>query len=205
MIALLLLCAACDNPTRGKPKAEVSSASPATPATAPATGAGETLNVTTAGSTIGFKASKVTRSHDGSFKRFSGQAQLVGGKPEGGKVTIDIELDSVETDAEKLTGHLKSPDFFDVQKYPKAHFESTSITPGGAAGATHTVSGVLDLHGVKKTITFPATISVAPKEVRVKSEFALNRKEFGIAYPGAPDDLIRDEVLMKLDLGLPRG
>src|SRR6185295_16300778 len=98
----------------------------------------------------------------------------------------------------------KSPDFFDVQKYPKAHFESTSITPGGSAGATHTITGLLDLHGVKKTIKFPATINVSPKEVRVKSEFALNRKEFGIAYPGAPDDLIRDDVLMKLDLVLPR-
>ena len=202
-VLVFLLAAACDNPTRNKPKAEVSSAAPAGATPAPA-GQAEKLNVSTNGSTIGFVASKVTRSHNGSFGRFSGRAELVGGKAEGGKVSIDIELDSVQADVEKLTGHLKSPDFFDVQKYPKAHFESTSITPGGSAGATHTITGLLDLHGVKKTIKFPATINVSPKEVRVKSEFALNRKEFGIAYPGAPDDLIRDDVLMKLDLALPR-
>ena len=204
VVLMLLLGAGCDNPTRDKPKAEVSSATPVGSTAAPA-GQAETLTVSTNGSSIGFAASKITKSHNGSFSRFSGQAVLVGGKPEGGKVSIDIEVDSVQTDAEKLTGHLKSPDFFDVKKYPKARFESTSIAAGATGGGTHTVSGVLDLHGVKKTITFPATINVAPKEVRVKSEFALNRKEFGIAYPGAPDDLIRDEVLMKLDLVLPRG
>jgi polyisoprenoid-binding protein YceI len=93
-----------------------------------------------------------------------------------------------------------------VATYPTATFTSTAITAGGEKGATHTVTGTLDLHGVKKSITFPATISVSPEAVTVKAEFALNRKDFNIVYPGKPDDLIRDEVVLKLDVtAKPKG
>ena len=70
--------------------------------------------------------------------------------------SVVVEMASVKSDDEKLTGHLQSPDFFDVAKYPKATFESTEIKKGGDKGATHTVTGNLDFHGVKKSITFPA-------------------------------------------------
>jgi polyisoprenoid-binding protein YceI len=103
-------------------------------------------------------------------------------------------------------GHLKSPDFFDVAQFPTATFTSTAIKAGAEGGATHTVTGTLDLHGVKKSITFPATIAVGADTVSVKSEFAINRKDFNIVYPGKPDDLIKDEVLLKLDIAAkPQG
>src|SRR5437588_8118911 len=63
------------------------------------------------------------------------------------------------TDEDELTGHLKTPDFFDVAKYPKATFVSTKIERNTTGGATHTVSGNFDLHGVKASISFPATRS----------------------------------------------
>jgi len=66
------------------------------------------------------------------------------------------------------------------------------------------VSGNFDLHGIKKTITFPATIEVAPDSVSVNAEFAINRKDFGIVYAGKADDLIRDGVVIKLTLKVPR-
>ena len=66
------------------------------------------------------------------------------------------------------------------------------------------MTGVLDLHGVQKSITFPAKIDVSDSEVGVKAEFSINRKDFKIAYAGAPDDLIRDDVLIKLDVKAPR-
>jgi polyisoprenoid-binding protein YceI len=62
------------------------------------------------------------------------------------------------------------------------------------------VTGNLDLHGVKKSITFPATIKVEGDTVEVSAEFAINRKDFGIVYAGMPDDLIKDDVLMKVKL-----
>jgi len=93
---------------------------------------------------------------------------------------------------------LKTPDFFDVAKFPEAKFESTAIKAGGDKGATHTVTGNLTMHGVTKSITFPATIAVTPDTATVDATFAINRKDFGINYAGAADNLIRDDVVMKL-------
>ena len=108
------------------------------------------------------------------------------------------------THDESRDGHLRAPDFFDVAKFPKATFTSSEIKSGGEKGATHTVTGTLDLHGVKKVLTFPATIKVEPEAVSVASEFAANRQDFGLVYPGKADDLIRDEVLLKLAVKAPR-
>lgn len=68
----------------------------------------------------------------------------------------------------------------------------------GEKGATHTVTGNLQLHGVTKSITFPATIVVSPGVMTVDSTFSVNRKDFGINYAGAADNLIRDEVVLTL-------
>jgi polyisoprenoid-binding protein YceI len=74
------------------------------------------------------------------------------------------------------------------------------VTPGGDKGATHTITGNLEMHGVTKSISFPATIKFAPEAVDASSEFVINRKDFGIVYAGAADDLIKDEVALKLTI-----
>jgi polyisoprenoid-binding protein YceI len=106
----------------------------------------------------------------------------------------------VWTDADGLTRHLKSPDFFDVAKYPRATFESTEIRAGGDKGATHTIVGNLTLHGVTKGVAFPVVVSEQDAAFAATAEFSLNRKDFGVAYPGMPDDLIRDEVVVRLKI-----
>jgi polyisoprenoid-binding protein YceI len=80
------------------------------------------------------------------------------------------------------------------------HHDGSSIQAGGDKGATHTITGNLELRGVTKQISFPATIRVATGAVDVNAEFAINRKDFGLSYPGKADDLIRDDVLVKLDV-----
>ncbi|HSN97016.1 MAG TPA: YceI family protein [Candidatus Nanopelagicales bacterium] len=212
-LTLWLALTGCEDPAKDKPKATVSDA-PATTAAAKPTGApatkpaaapaGEAITLDAA-STVGFIGSKVTGKHEGKFEKITGSIALgPDGKPEGGSVTVEIDMDSVKTDQEKLDGHLKAPDFFDVAKFPKAKFTSTEVKAGGDKGATHTLTGELDLHGVKKTISFPATITVGADAVTATTEFALNRKDFGIAYEGKKDDLIRDEVVIKLDIKAPR-
>jgi polyisoprenoid-binding protein YceI len=203
--ALLFALAGCEDPTKDKPVATVSSAAPAKTPEALPTGAGvETLAVDAASSTLGFAGSKVTGKHEGKFEKISGSITLAGGKAEGGRITLDADTASVKTDQDKLDGHLKSADFFDVEKFPKATFTSSEIKAGGASGATHTITGELNLHGVKKTISFPATITVGADAVSGTAEFVINRKDFGIVYPGKQDDLIRDDVLLKLSLKAPR-
>jgi polyisoprenoid-binding protein YceI len=152
-----------------------------------------------------FTGSKVSGKHDGGFNTFTGTIDLVGGKPEESSVKIDIETSSVFTDADGLTKHLQTGDFFEVAKFPRAAFTSTKIVPDPTKGAnSYTVTGDLELRGVRKSVTFPATITVTPADVSVDSEFSINRKDFGIVYAGKADDLIRDDVVIKLDLATPR-
>jgi polyisoprenoid-binding protein YceI len=147
-------------------------------------------------STIGFTGSKVTGKHDGGFKNFAGTVNVMDGKITG-TPEVKIGMNSTWADNDKLTGHLKSPDFFDVAKFPVTTF---SITGLEAAGAQQKVTGNLNLHGVTKSISFPAVVGVGADAVTVKAQFAINRKDFGINYPGKANDLIRDLVVIRLDL-----
>lgn len=190
---------ACDNePAKGKPTAEV--AAPVATQSAAPTGASATYAFSNENSELNFVGAKVTRKHDGKFGKFNGTVTVVDSDPTKSSVKVDVDVSTISSDDEKLTGHLKSPDFFDVAKFPKATFTSTSIKAGGANGATHTVTGNLEMHGVTKSITFPATVRVTDSGVEADAEFGINRKDFGIVYPGMPDDLIKDEVLIKLKL-----
>jgi len=199
ILAVTVITFACADPAANKTKATVGNAAPENGAAKPANA--ETLPITTENSKIDFVASKVTRSHNGSFQKFSGSIDLVNNKPEESRVNIDIEANSVMTDEPDLTKHLQTPDFFDVAKFPKANFTSTKIEP---AGANYNITGNFDLHGVKKAITFPATIQVAPDKVTVSAEFSINRKDWNLTYPGKADDLIRDGVVIKLSVNAPR-
>jgi len=192
--AALLLLSACANPAADKPKAvvgEATNASPSQPTN------GQKYSITPENSKIEFIGAKVTGHHNGSFKKFSGVVDYTG-QVETSRVSITIDSGSLETDTPDLTKHLKTADFFDVAKFPEAKFESTVIKPGGDKGASHTVTGNLTLHGVTKSITFPATITASPGEVTVESSFAINRKDFGINYAGQADNLIRDDVALSL-------
>jgi len=205
LLVSVLLCAllssACADPAANKTKATVGEPTSATPA--PKKG-GETLAISPANSHIDFVAAKVTRSHNGSFKQFSGTIDLLNSNPLESVVSVTIDAASIETDEPDLTKHLQTPDFFDVARYPKAYFVSTKIEPATDNGATHTLTGNFDLHGIKKSISFPATIQVNPAGVSVNAEFAINRKDFGLVYPGKSDDLIKDNVVIKLNLNVPR-
>lgn len=192
-----MLVSACSDPAADKTKAVTGEA---TRVASPAAAAqGQRYVITPQNSKIEFTGSKVTGKHDGAFGDFSGQIDYAG-TPEQSRVNITMKTDSLTTDAADLTKHLKTADFFDVGKYPEATFVSTAIKPGGDRGASHTITGNLTLHGVTKAVTFPATINVTPDVATVDSTFSINRKDFGINYAGQADNLIRDDVVLKLTI-----
>jgi polyisoprenoid-binding protein YceI len=155
-------------------------------------------------SKVGWTGAKITAKHEGGFSQFSGTVIVPGGKPEAAKIHLDIDTPSLTTQPDKLMGHLKSPDFFDVEKFPKATFDSVSVVPGGASGATHTITGNLALHGITKSVTFPATITVTPTKVSAKADFSISRKDWNLVYPGMPNDLIKDDVEIHLTIEAPK-
>jgi hypothetical protein len=108
-----------------------------------------------------------------------------------------IDTSSLFADDARLTGHLKSADFFAVSQYPTATFVSTAIEEKG----TNTmVTGDLTLHGVTKSISFPAKIKMSNDAVNVTARFAINRSDFEIKYPGMANDLIREQVVLMLNV-----
>lgn len=196
----LLALTACPSPTKDKPKAEVSPTPVQQVVDLPALAAAVPYTFSNADSKLLWTGAKVSLKHPGGFNAFSGLVELVENDPAKSRVRVDIDVASVFTDSEKLVGHLKSPDFFDVAQFPRATFVSDAVAAKAGAAGTFDVSGTLTLRGVSKRITFPAAIAVEGDAVKVKAEFAINRKDFGIVYPGKPDDLIADDVLLSLDL-----
>ena len=156
------------------------------------------LFLDTSMSKVGFVGSKVTKDHEGSFESFDGKAMLDGYSPVSFEITVDTA--SVVTQYDKLTAHLKNEDFFFVSKYPKARFVSRQVLRGGQGSATHTVIGELTLRAVTKKITFPISLVTTDAGATGLAEFKINRKDFGMVYAGMADDLINDQVLLKLNL-----
>lgn len=191
---------ACSSEVDNQPAAEVTTpvAAPApAPAPAPeaAAPAGDGLAVKVDASSIGFVGAKVTGDHEGGFKGFEGSLSVADGKPTATSFTID--MNTTWADAGKLEGHLKSGDFFDVENHPQASFTSSSITAGEGG---YTVVGTLNFVGKEAEITFPAAIEVGEGSAKATAEFTIDRTLWGVTYPGKPDNLIKDEVLIKLDL-----
>ena len=170
-------------------------------------------------SKIEWIGTKVSGYHTGVVPIKSGELRVNDGAVTGGKFVMDVANMSVsgpkEVDAgsnTKLLGHLKSADFFDVEKHPEATFEVTSIKAFEGAVAdtadprqeelneykvaspTHTISGNMTIKGVTKNIEFPARITVNGDNAEAIAKFNIDRKQWGIVYPGKPDDLIRDNI-----------
>lgn len=194
----MAFAAACKSEIDNKPAATVSEPAAVEQEVAEVEQALTQIAFEKEGSTIEFVGAKVTGDHPGGFTEWSGTASV---NEKGQLVAVNFEVDtaSVFSDDDRLTGHLKNEDFFDVEKYPKSRFVSTAITENAVDGATHTVKGNLELRGVTKEIQFPATISVVDGKLTASSEFTLKRADFNITYKGKADDLIKEEVLMKLN------
>jgi polyisoprenoid-binding protein YceI len=150
---------------------------------------------------------KPEEGHWGVVKLKDGTVTTKDGKLESGKFTADFNtFESKDLDADpdtkaKLDGHLKAPDFLDVEKFPTGTFEITSVTPIEGGDYNSEIAGNLDFRGVPKNVTFKANVTVDDNGVTIKSEeFAINRKDFGITFTGAGGSVIKDEVLLQVDL-----
>jgi len=114
----------------------------------------------------------------GGFSEFQGYAIADPAKNNIQSLVIDINVDSVWTQFEKLTGHLKNADFFDTEKFPTARFASTEITD--AQDGQCTVTGNLTLHGTTKSISFSANYRFENGGLILTAQFQLDRSQYGM-------------------------
>ncbi len=192
---VLFLSGCAENPAEKTNPAEIT-----TPFEASSTTAEGTTYTFDDRTTVEFTGSKITGSHEGGFKEVSGSVIVPEGDLAQAQINVTINMNSLWSDNEKLTGHLKTADFFDVATFPEATFISTSLTESSTG---YLVNGNLTLHGVTKGITFPATLSIsegAQPVLQSSAEFSIIRTDFGINYKGKADDLIRPEVVLRFNL-----
>jgi polyisoprenoid-binding protein YceI len=149
---------------------------PVTPAAPAALGA-----LTPENTKIEFVGTKKDGRHVGGFAQFSGSISPIQGDFPS-RIAVEIDTESLFADDPKLANHLKSPDFFEVRKYPKASFVSTVIQPSQEGEATHLITGDLTLHGTTKSISIPAKVTETEDTLTLDSTFQIDRTEYGIAF-----------------------
>lgn len=157
-------------------------------------------------SSIDWTAAKITRTHEGGFSTFSGSLYLADEMVSGVEMSIDAA--TIFSDEDRLTNHLKSDEFFDVAVFPEARFEATSFEPiaegSDESGATHTVTGRLTMRDQTNQIVFPAVLEVDSESISATADFIIDRQLWDLSYAGMPDDLIKDEVQIKLAVNADR-
>ncbi|SHF20922.1 YceI family protein [Chryseobacterium vrystaatense] len=173
---------------------------------------GNQYTLDTLNSKVEWKGYKVFKSestsHFGTIKFESGDVTVKDGKLESGKFVADMNsLTSVDLkdDAEqlgKLNGHLKSGDFFEVEKFPTASFEVTKVTPATEGDYNTLLDGNLTIKGISKPVQFKANVSVKNGEVSVATEPKdIKREEFGVKFQApAENGVIKDEVTLQINV-----
>lgn len=180
--------------------------------------AAQVMKVDIAKSVITWIGTKPVGQHKGTLHLKSGNIGLQNGKIQAGGFVIDMNslmaTDQDEGGNAKLTGHLKSADFFDVEKFGEAKFDLTGVAdytaPTGEAakeetmaGATHMLTGNLTMKGVTKSITFPAAVAITGNNMKARANFNIDRTQWGLSYgndKSLGDKFIRPEVNLELSI-----
>jgi polyisoprenoid-binding protein YceI len=126
----------------------------------------------------------------GFFKSFEGSLETENEDFSGASINFSLDVDSIDTNQAQRDGHLKSPEFFDAEKYPKISFQSTSFTKDGD---NYTLVGNLTVKDVTKPITLAVEYGGTAGDFygNTKAGFEItgkvNRKEFGLTWDGVTE------------------
>lgn len=176
--------------------------------TALAAGPG-TFKVDAGKSNLKWTATKVTGKHEGTVKLASGSLMSDGKNLTGGSFDIDMntiactDIPDKETNG-KFIGHLKSEDFFGVEKHKTAQFVIGKVTP--KSGNEVEISGKMTIKGITKDITFPATVTHAGKSIKAKAKITIDRSEYDVRFGSGKffadlgDKIIHDDFIIDLDM-----
>lgn len=143
----------------------------------------------------------------GTFSKFDATVSADPADPTTATATITIDVSSVDTKDEGRDGHLKSPDFFNVEQHPNIVFNLNKVTPKG--GEEYEISGDLTIAGVTKPVTLNGEISGPAKDpwgnekMAVSATGSIVRSEFGLTWNAALETggvLVSDTVKLNIEL-----
>lgn len=157
---------------------------------------GGALDIDLSESSIDFKIKHMLlMTADGKFKEFSGSIEKDDSNFLISKVNFKVSTSSVFTDNEDRDTHLKTADFFDVEKYPEATFVSTKMEP--VSDKKYALHGDLTIHGKTKNVKFDLEESQVDGKSVYTASTELNRLEFGV---GQSSMMIGDKVKLSIKL-----
>ncbi len=157
--------------------------------------------------TVSFKVRHLFSKVQGLFNQFEGTIDYEPGKPETWKTSGTIDVRSINTSVPKRDDHLRSPDFFDAEKYPTISFKSTKVIK--ATDTTAKLEGLITMHGVEKPIVLDVEIHGIGKDpwggtrAGFTATTKINRKDFGLNWNQVLESggvLVGDEVEITLEI-----
>lgn len=166
--------------------------------------------VDTLNSKLEWKGYKIVKSdntsHFGTIKFESGDVTVKDGKLESGKFVADmtslsnVDLKDAADQKSKLEGHLKSADFFEVERFPTASYEITKVTYSDSGDYNTVLDGNLTVKGITKPAKFNANVSVNDNGVSIATEPTdINREEFGVKFKMPVENgLLKDEINLQI-------
>lgn len=165
------------------------------------------FKVDPAHSTVGFSVKHLGISTvRGVFTNFEGTIDYDAAKPEGSRAAGTIKVASIDTHVEARDKHLRSPDFFDAQKFPEIRYETVAAR---REGGDWVVTGQFTLHGVTKPIELRGTLAGPVKDPWGKTRISLsasgmiNRQDYGVKWSQRLDNgglVVGDEVKIELEI-----
>ena len=167
----------------------------------------ETFAIDPDHSEVGFSVRHLLGRARGRFAKFSGEIALDREHPERSSVRFDVDAASIDTRQPDRDTHLRSAEFFDVEKHPVVHFESRAVRALG--GERYQVTGELQLRGIRKPLTLEVEWFGVARDPwgTERSSFStratLDRKEFGMVWNAALDNggfILGDNVDLTIDL-----
>jgi polyisoprenoid-binding protein YceI len=133
-------------------------------------------------SELTFHATSRLMNADGKFSRFAGDVTVDPADLKTARVTVSVEAASLDTGIARRDRHLRSEDFFQVEKFPAITFESLRVE---GAGRRLLVVGRLTLRGVTREVRVPVDVSVAGNRLEARGQFDVKRTDHGMNYDSA--------------------
>ena len=173
---------------------------------------GAVYTLDTLNSNIEWKGYKVVKSdntsHFGTIKFESGDITIKDGKLESGAFVADMNsLENMDliNDSEKkskLENHLKSGDFFEIEKFPTASYEITKVTASEVGDYNTILEGNLTIKGITKPVNFNANVSVQNEMVSISTEPTdINREDFGVKFSiPAENGILKNEITLQISV-----
>ena len=145
----------------------------------------------------------------GHFGKISGTVRYDPANPSAASIQSEVDVSTIDTRVAKRDAHLKSPDFFDVEKYPTMSFTSTKVEPAGSGALK--VTGDMTMRGVTKPVVFNVEGLTAPIKDRnglrmgAAATTKISRQDFGMTWNRAIEAggvTVGDEVTITIDVEL---